>query len=492
MLNVTKIVAFFGVSMMLCALPGCVTRQGGSGHSDRQPSTRRSATQPADSAADQADRAKLSEPELSIWNDPAFRRAFQRSYLAETETEPRVTVEERERMQTLFSLMSQNKLDEAVAELKEIRKQNTNPLFDYTLANIYFQQGELDKAIDLYEQAVDPKTGKENFRRAWANLGKIYVRTGKHEKAIEALRRVIETGGGTGTTYGLLGFAYSKVQKPVPAESAFRKAILLDPETQDWKLALAQSFHRQQRFGELVTFLEQLLKKDPENQDFWMLQAQGYIGLEKPLKAAQNYEMVDALGASSYDSLNMLGNIYVNQELYEMAVRSYIRALELKPGHDPEGAVRAAQVLAARGAYEPTEKLVSAIERVKGDQLAKDQRKDLLKLRARIAADRGADKTQAKVLERIIEIDPMDGEALMLLGKYYAQNDRPEQAKNRYEQAARIDDYEADAKIRLAQLLVKEEKYEQALQNLRAAQKLNYRDHVQDYLEQVERIAKRG
>jgi tetratricopeptide (TPR) repeat protein len=440
-------------------------------------------------AGNRADEGALSEAELAVWNSPEFRKEFQRSYMSETQIEPQVSVEERKQMQAILDLISANKLDQAVQKLKGIRKENTNPLFDYTLANIYFQKGELDRAASLYEQAVEKK---QNFRRAWSNLGKIYVRTKQFKKATDALTQVIETGGGSGTTYGLLGYAYASRSMYIPAESAYRKATVLDPETREWKMGLAQSFFRQQRYGEAVAFLGQMLQQQPQNADYWLLQANAYIGLDKPLKAAENYELVDQMGKATYESLNMLGDIYVNEELYLVAVRSYIRAMKLKPERDAGRALQAAQVLAARGAYDATEQLIDQIQAVKGGQLSQQQQKDMLKLRARIALARGAGDKQAKVLERIIEIDPMDGEALMLLGKHYASKDEIEKAKMRYEQAANIKGYEADAKVRLAQLLVQQEKYQEALRLLMRAQKLNYREHVQDYLEQVERVAKQS
>lgn len=498
-----------GTTLCMGALVACVVMAGCAstpGASDALRAERRAAgttqsddTQPANGSAseqaagedepDQSGRSPMSETELSVWHDPAFRKAFQRSYIAETEIEPRVTVEEREQMQQILKLISDEDLDGAIKQLESIRGENTNPLFDYTQANIHFQRNELDKAADLYHAAVEKK---DNFRRAWSNLGKIHVRTGDYESATRALTRVIETGGGDGTTFGLLGYAYAKRQMHIPAESAYRRAIVLDPDTRDWKLGLAQSFFKQQRYGEAAAFLDQLIRDEPENADYWLLQANAYIGLDQAMKAAENYELIDQLGESTYQTLNTLGDIYINEGLYDTAVHSYIRAMELEPQREPHRAIQAAKVMAARGAYDATETLVKQIETGSSDQIQEEARKDLLKLRARIAATRGANAEQAEVLEQIVAIDPMDGEALMLLGSYYARVGEMDKAKLRYEQAASIEGYEADGKVRVAQLLVNDGKYQEALRLLRRAQELNFREHVQDYLEQVERVARQG
>ncbi len=59
-----------------------------------------------------------------------------------------------------------------------------------------------------------------------------------------------------------------------------------------------------------------------------------------------------------------------------------------------------------------------------------------------------------------------------------------------YERAASIEKYEADAKLRHAQVLVNQSKYAEALPLLRRAQLLEPRENIQEFLEQVERIAK--
>ena len=57
-----------------------------------------------------------------------------------------------------------------------------------------------------------------------------------------------------------------------------------------------------------------------------------------------------------------------------------------------------------------------------------------------------------------------------------------------YERAAGIVAFEADAKVRHAQLLVGQGKYAEALPLLKRAQQVKPRDNIQQFLDQVERI----
>ncbi len=442
---------------------------------------------PAAGAEMLVNRTRLSDLELRIWNDPAFKQRFAESYLAETEIEPTVTQSEREKMLDVLDLISSDDLDGAARLLQKNIKDASSAVFNFTLANIYFQQEQLDEAAGQYEIAV----GKfPKFRRAWKNLGVIHIRKGEFGKSIPVLTRTIELGGRDAMTYGLLGFAYSSVANSLSAESAYRMAILLDPDTLDWKMGLARSLFRQERYADVVALCENLIANNPDSADLWLLQANAYIGRKEPLKAAVNYELVDQMGKSTADSLNMLGNIYVNQGVFELAVDSYARALAKDAQRSSEPVVRAAKVIVAHGAFAPAERLIGQLQTVLADDMDTELHKDLLKLLVRIAVAEGSGEDEIKMLEEIVALDPLDGEALILLGQHCARAGDYEKAEFYYERAESLEDHEADALVRHAQLLVQQTKYTEALPLLRRAQDLKSREDVQKYLEQVERVAR--
>jgi Tfp pilus assembly protein PilF len=267
-------------------------------------------------------------------------------------------------------------------------------------------------------------------------------------------------------------------------------AILLDGSTKDWKMGLARSFFKQQRFSDAAALLTQLIEAEPSRVDLWMLQANAFIGLNQPLRAAENYEIIDSLGGSTADSLAMLGDIYVNEELYDIGASYHAKAIAKSPDGKPDRALRAARVIAARGAVAETKSLLDAIDTTYGDRLEQSQKKDVLKLRARIAMLAEASEEEAKILEEIVATDPLDGEALILLGQYFARTNEPEKAIFHYERAASIEKFEADARVRHAQLLVSQRRYAEALPLLRKAQQVKPRENIQEYLEQVEKASR--
>ena len=114
----------------------------------------------------------------------------------------------------------------------------------------------------------------------------------------------------------------------------------------------------------------------------------------------------------------------------------------------------------------------------------------MLKLEARIAITDGSGVDAARVLEEIVALDPLDGDALMLLAQHYARSGDNERAAFYYERAEGISAFEADARVRHAQMLVSQSRYLEAVPLLKRAQELKPRDEVARYLEQVERIAR--
>ncbi len=435
----------------------------------------------------------LSKTQLEYMNSPDFQKRFAESYIAETDIEPKLKEDEYKKMLKIIDLIDSDKTDEAAKSLEKEINDNSNPVFAFTLANIYFQKNDLDKADVYYEKAVSKY---QKFRRAWKNLGLVYIRKGDFAKAIPALTKVIELGVNDALTYAQLGYAYLSMENNLCAESAYRMAVLLDPNTMDWKIGLATSILKQQRYGEAVSLFDNLIAAEPNKVDLWLYQANAYIGLNQPMKAAVNFEMIDQMGGSTINTLSKLGDIYVNQNLFSTAVDTYIRALEKEPKDNDEQAnrlshdIRVAKVLVANSAFDETKRFIESIEKLQEKSLSDADRNDLLKLRAQIAMSEGADEEQAKILEEIVKLNPLDGQAIILLGQYYERKGESEKAVFYYERAESLETFEADAKVRHAQLLVKQEKYNEALPLLRRAQQINNREDVQKYLDQVERFAK--
>jgi len=289
--------------------------------------------------------------------------------------------------------------------------------------------------------------------------------------------------------FGLLGFAYMNQGKYVSAEGAYRQALVFEPENVDLKTGLVKCAVATANFDYALTLLDELLQQFPEKDNLWTLQANIYIQKEQPAKAAISLEMLRRLGKANALNLFLLGDLYMTQEARDLALSAYLEAIEKDGGQNLPKALRAAQILVSRSAWDEARNLFARI-RSGGSAPAGSDELKLLKLESKTAIATGEGEKAIQTLEQITLKDPLDGEALLLAGDYYSKHGEREKAEFRYQTAAGIAGFEADAFVKHAQLLVQTQKYAQAVELLRKAQKAKPRDNVQRYLDKVEQLAR--
>jgi cytochrome c-type biogenesis protein CcmH/NrfG len=198
------------------------------------------------------------------------------------------------------------------------------------------------------------------------------------------------------------------------------------------------------------------------------------------------------LGKAGPQSLFLLGDLYMDQGARDLALDAYLEAIERDAGKSPTKVLlRPAQILVSRSAWDEARKLFAKIREVPGKLSGEDELK-FLKLESKAAMTSGEGEKAIQTLEQIVQKNPLDGEALLLAGDYYARKGKPEVALIRFDTASKLEGFEADAFVKHAQLLVQSQKYVQAVELLRKAQKAKPRDNVQRYLERVEQLARTG
>ncbi len=438
-------------------------------------------------AKQDASTTKTNAIELEIWNDPVFKKQFIASYGINSEIEPRIEPDELATLEKIRPLIAED-LPKAEETLKKKMKPECSAILDFTLGGIQFQQDKLEEALMNYQKAV----GKfPSFRRAWRNLGLIQARQGKYDDAIKSFTRMIELGGGDAYSYGLLGFAYASKQDYQAAEAAYRNALLLQPDSTEWRLGITRCVFKQEKYEDAAKLLEVLIERFPEKTEFWLVQAQAFIGMKKPLIAAENLEAVDWMGKSTVESLNTLGNIYLSEGLVDRSADAYMRAITVNPDQPVTRPIQCAEMLAGRGSISQASAVVMKIKESWGDRFDEQEKRRLLKLEARISMAEGAGSNEtASMLEEIVRLDPLDGESLLLLGQHYAKQNENDKAILYYQRAESIEAFEVRAKIRHAQVLVGMGRYAEAIPLLRRAQEIKPNDDVANYLKQIERLAK--
>ncbi len=275
----------------------------------------------------------------------------------------------------------------------------------------------------------------------------------------------------------------------IAAEAAYRQAFLLDPDNKDWKTGLVNALAALNKYDEAAAMLDNLLAEDPENASFIDLQANCYLGMEQPLKAATNLEILRHLDKATDRTLDLLGNIYLEKRLFIPALGAFIAAAELSDGTNFERSLSTAKILSDYGALAEAQKYIGTIRDTTA--LDSEQLLALDTIRAKVLRSQNKEEEAVALLGSLVERDPMNGAALVELALYHERNDGIAKAKFYFDRALKVEATAYDANLRYGQMFVRLGHSAEALPKLKRAQELKSSDGLERYIRQVERAARR-
>lgn len=420
-----------------------------------------------------------------MWKDPAFIKSFIGSYGFLAGAEPDVSPEEIDALRSLIDIINVRP-KVAIEQLEQQITSETSAAFDFILANLYFQEGQLREAERHYKVAIEKYPA---FRRAYQNLGLVQVQDNNFEDAVITISTALEKGVVDGRAYGLLGYGYLTQELYYPAEAAYRQAILIQPEVEDWKVGLARCLLQTEQYTNAIALFDTLLKKSPDNTDYWLMQSNAYLGSDESLAAAQNLEIVRRMGKAELTTLTLLGDIYMNNQLPDLALDAYLAASYKATPKDIKSILRAASLLNRSGNNDQATNMITRIRDGFSQQISDEQELELLTLEAKIARASGDDPKAITILAEIVKRDSLNGEALIEIGNYYAEQGDMARATIRFQEAEKIEASERAALIAHAQALVREGDYVKAVPMLRRALQIKPEPHIQEYTRRVERAA---
>ncbi len=423
-----------------------------------------------------------------FWRDPVFVDRFLGTYGTLSGAEPRVSAEEAELFKQLSEIIPTNPA-QALQMLSQAITPESSAALLFIRANLHFQMGNLNNAAADYRESI---RRFPDFRRAHKNLGLIQLREGNLEAAKNSLGRAVELGEGDGRTFGLLGYAYFSLDEYLAAENAYRQALMLDSGNQDWTIGLAQTLMALGRYETAGALMEGLLKKNPENTQYWLFLVNVNLSLERPVEAASILEILRLRGQADNNNLELLGRIYLNQEDFSLALGVFDELLARTddlPNVDVP--LQAASLFLRYGAMDEAASLMKQVETKYGESLDREQRLKIWTLRAQWARATDRSELAAELLEKILAEDPANGGAILELARYRADEGEMEKAYLLIERATRLTDTRAEAFQLQGQLLVKEGKYREAVEALESAYQLKSDDNrLRDYLAEVRRAAR--
>jgi tetratricopeptide (TPR) repeat protein len=237
-------------------------------------------------------------------------------------------------------------LDEAERLLEEaLRNEPDHVLARFTLASIYEERRELEKAIEEWKKLLAlPAKGEDAKPRQaeyWAHLGFDYGELDRHGEAVDAFSRARELAGGEERYEAFYVQSLLAADRPADARSALdhaleqkpesarlrlleprvleatgesKKAIekalelaAADPDNEMWIGGVVDVYQSQKLYGEAESFLIERLKRSPDNVEM-IFQLAAMLERQKKFDEAEvQFRKVLSLQPDNAAALNYLG-----------------------------------------------------------------------------------------------------------------------------------------------------------------------------------------
>lgn len=292
------------------------------------------------------------------------------------------------------------------AKLKEAEKiLPEEPLIAFALAELYFSNQQWSKAHEQYQKLLALEMEEVAGVDLVERIGNLLSMQGEFEAAIPYLEAAAETKE-TPDNLFQLAFVQLQLKENEKAIEALDKIRQLDPQYQAVYLYLAEALQAEERLEEAQTVIEEGLKENPYQVDFYHFASENSYRLHDSKKAEQY--LIDALqtGEKEDETLLILSNLYLSEELYEEAIEA-IEAMENT--NQPYALWNLAQ------AYYQLEEFEQAAKFYEEASFSLQDEADFLKEYGLFLREEGRLREASEYLVNYLNLEPGDLEALSIL-----------------------------------------------------------------------------
>ena len=424
--------------------------------------------------------AARAEPKL----DP--KRIINESSSFLKEREPEMTEEEYALYQKVVTMLASN--PEFAVKLLEAMyasdKEPPSPAFGFILGNAYYAANQIDRAETNYRNAVKRYP---TFLRAWVNLGVLYYSSGRYADAVPCFSKAVELGDRDSSTFGLLGYSLQKEGDLVSAEMAYMQALSGEPGNSDWKEGLLAICIDGKQFTRAESLVKNLIKEKPADARYWLTYANILLAEGRKLDATVLLETASGAGVANVDELTLLGDLYAEQGMVPEAAAIYQKILVPSPEIGGRKLLHYAQVLIHAGKLSAAQEVLD-IFKTEGEDA---DGIELRQTRADLLAAQKKWPEERQELDGLLRLRPLNGRALISLGRSYAAEDDIARATIAFETAYGVKDSAYIASLELANIELRNRHYAKSVEYLQKALSIEKTDDVQDFLVRVKTLVEK-
>ncbi len=203
------------------------------------------------------------------------------------------------------------------------------------LCRAYEEQGDYDKAIDIYYKLISLAP---NMPDLYSNLGNIFYIKGEFELAVKNYQTAITLNPNkrwTSVIAQTLGFVYQEnKQDPDSAISAYQTAYMLTPDDIDIYINMGSAFYDKEDYDNALAIYRKALELDPNNAKIHCNLGFLYWGKGDTEQALQEYDLAIKYDKNYAIAYNNLGVIYLDDlGRIQKAIELFKSAISANPNY---------------------------------------------------------------------------------------------------------------------------------------------------------------
>jgi tetratricopeptide (TPR) repeat protein len=226
------------------------------------------------------------------------------------------------------ALVGRNDFSRAIPQLEKASELNPTDLATlYLLERSYLETKKYDKALRAFERlhSIDPGSPWVRILRGQAEDG-----LGNYQKAIEEFESARQQLPSDATVRFSLGFMYWKTRRFAEAESEIGLALKLDPEFEEAKYYLADTYILEEKPAAALPLLEALVRRQPRDARALADQGKALEKLNRDAEAAHAFEACLRVDPGRADTHYRLARVYKRLKRSDDCARELAAAKSLR------------------------------------------------------------------------------------------------------------------------------------------------------------------
>lgn len=206
-----------------------------------------------------------------------------------------------------------------------------SPIALNNLGLVYAEQGDYERAINLYQYLLHKHPQQHKIETVYTNLGDAYVGNEQSNEALNAYQQALEHNPEYIEAYLGLGRVTTGLRDYANAAQIYHLARELDPHNEHVALQLAKLRFIEGNYEAAITLFQQVLDQNPYAIAAYNGLGLCYANTGEYGKAYLTYQQALEREPASTTIRNSLGTLYMEQGEPEKAIRQFQESLRIAP-----------------------------------------------------------------------------------------------------------------------------------------------------------------